>query len=82
MSQAVHFTTTVLPGGQIQLPAGAAVTGQTVEVTVTPKEEKLTARPATDLLAFFDSLPSGPRSCATWEEFEDEFRKEREAWDR
>jgi hypothetical protein len=81
MSQQLQFTTTVLLGGQIQLPAGAANAGETVEVTVIPKAQP-TPRPTTDILEFLDSLPPGPRSCATWEEFEEEFCKEREAWDR
>jgi hypothetical protein len=81
MAQAVQFTTTVLPDGRIQLPPGCVSAGETVEVTLNLKQQT-SANPPTDILEFLNSLPPGPRSCATWEEFEEEFRKERESWDR
>jgi hypothetical protein len=81
MSQPLQFTTTVLPGGQIQLPPGAANAGQTVEVTVVPKPQP-SSKPAMSLLEFLNSLPPGPRGVKTWEELDEHIQEERNSWDR
>lgn len=35
-----------------------------------------------DILSFIDSLPEGPRAFATWDEYEQHLKHERDSWDR
>jgi hypothetical protein len=37
--------------------------------------------PPTGVLDFLDSLPAGPRSAPSWEEFERAFQAERDSWE-
>ena len=37
---------------------------------------------AISVLSFIDSLPAGPRAFATWDEYEQHLRQERDSWDR
>jgi len=80
MQSALHISTRVLPGGKIEIDAPGLVEGQAVEViVVVPSSADPLGKPALDLIA---SLPPGPRSCPTWEEFERAFQEERDSWDR
>lgn len=81
MSLPHHFTAQVLPGGRIEITAPGLSEGQTVDVVVVPRPESSEPRSAS-LLELFASFPPGPRSAATWEEFERQFQEERNAWDR
>ena len=81
MSLPHHFTAQVLPGGRIEIPASGLAEGQTVDVVVVPRAGAGPPK-AQSLKEFFDSLPPGPRSAPTWEEFERQFQEERNAWDR
>ena len=77
---ALHVTTRVLPGNKIEITAPELVEGQAVEVfLVLPRAA---GAPRRSLLEFIESLPPGPRSAPTWEEFERQFQEERDSWDR
>ncbi len=77
---ALQFTAKVLPGSRIELSAPGLEEGQAVEVILllpqTPASERLSA------LDIIKSLPPGPHSYSTWEEFERAFQEERNSWDR
>ena len=78
----VQITTRVLPGNKIEVTDPGLQEGQDVQVTITPVPETPQPQGGRDILDFIDSLPPGPRSAATWEEFERQFQEERDAWDR
>ena len=79
MQAELRVHTTVLPGHRIEITAPELPEGNAVEVIVV-----LPAAPPGQrtVLDFLDSLPSGPRSYSTWEQFERGFQEERNAWDR
>ena len=81
MRPLIHMKLRVLAGNQIQLSVPQVREGDEVEVIVGVPEEAPGAG-RTDIITFLNSLPPGPRSAASWEEFEREFREERDAWDR
>ena len=81
MSLGESITTTFLPGQRIEVAVPAFHVGQTVAVTVVPSPE-VPNKGKFDLVAFFDSLPPGPRTFSTWEEYEQHFQSERDSWDR
>lgn len=80
MRPELHVTTRVLPGGRVEVVAPQLREGEEVEVTIALPEQRAPGDPG--LLEFLNSLPSGPRSAATWEEVERQFREERDAWER
>ena len=70
----------VKPGHRVELVAPEFVDGDEVEVVVSPRT---TPVPTTrSVLEFVDSLPDGPRAFATWDEYEQHLRQERDSWDR
>ena len=75
------ITTTVLPGQRIEVSVPAFDVGQTVAVIVVPSPE-VPKEGKFDLVGFLDSLPPGPRTFSTWEEYEQHFQSERDSWDR
>lgn len=80
------ITTTVLPGQRIEVAVPAFNVGQTVAVTVVPSPgvagPEVPKNGKFDLVGFLDSLPPGPRTFASWEEYEKHFQSERDSWDR
>lgn len=77
------ITTTVLPGQRIELVVPRLKVGETVEVTVVSKgiaADK--GKDGFDLVGFLDSLPSGPQTLSTWDEYEQHFQAERDSWER
>jgi hypothetical protein len=81
MQSIQHLTAQVLSGGRIEIASPELKEGQTVDITIVPRPAVAVPAP-TSLIDFFDSLPPGPRSAPTWEEFELQFQAERDAWDR
>ena len=77
---ALHITARVQSGSKIEISAPGLEEGQEVDVYLVPRPSEAPSRPS--LLEFLDSLPSGPRSAATWDEVERRFQEERDAWDR
>jgi hypothetical protein len=77
---ALHLTARVQPGNKIEITAAELKVGQDVDVFLIPRPQD--AQPRSSVLELLDSLPSGPRSAATWDEFEQQFKAERDAWDR
>jgi hypothetical protein len=80
MSVPHHFTAQVLPGGRIEITAPELPEGELVDVVVVSRPRSDSDAPS--LMDFFNSLPPGPRSAPTWEEFERQFQEERNAWER
>lgn len=80
LQAALRLTTRVGPGHKIEVIAPQLIEGEAVEVFV------VATRPADEpkqaMVDFLDSLPRGPRSASTWDEFERQFQEERNAWDR
>jgi hypothetical protein len=77
---ALHITTRVQAGNKIEFTAPGLVEGEAVEVfLVLPRTAESPRRP---MLEFIETLPTGPRSYPTWEEFERQFQEERDSWDR
>lgn len=76
----VQLKTRVQSDNRIVIPADGFEAGQDVKVTVESTTPNIP--PSEDILDFIDSLPPGPRSGKTWEEVEQNFREERDAWDR
>jgi hypothetical protein len=81
MSQSIHFTTTVQPGGKIEIVSESLPVGEMVNVVILPTEPVI-KRPTGDVVEFLKSLPPGPRSFKSWEDVEREVQAERNAWDR
>ena len=77
MDAALHVTTTVQPGNKIEITAPELAEGQTVQVFVFEAEPVSSGYRS--VVGFLDSLPSGPRSFKTWEEFEKHFQEERDS---
>lgn len=80
MNAALHVTTTVQPGNKIEITAPELAEGQTVHVFVLESEP--VSSDYRSVVDFLKSLPPGPRSFKTWEEFEKHFQEERDSWDR
>ena len=70
----------VKPGHRVEVMSPEFVEGDEVEVVVSPRTVR--ASVPTSVLEFVDSLPDGPRAFATWDEYEQHLRQERESWDR
>ena len=77
---ALHTTARVQSGNKIEITAPELKEGQDVDVFLIPRPSA--AQPRRSVLEFLDSLPTGPRSAATWDEIERQFQQERDGWDR
>jgi hypothetical protein len=80
MQSALHARTTILPGNRLEFSAPELKEGETVDLIVVLPETH--TGPAGSVLEFLDSLPPGPRSFQSWQEFEDQFQEERNSWNR
>ncbi len=74
--------TRVLPGKRIEITAPELSEGQNVEVTIRMHAAQPVASPKPGLLDFLNSLAPSKRTPQEWEEFDREFQRERDAWDR
>jgi hypothetical protein len=77
----VHVKTRVLPGNRIEVAAEGLREGEDVEVTIKSVGEP-EQKPRRGILDFLDSLPPNKKSPEQWAEFEREFQRERDSWDR
>jgi hypothetical protein len=77
---ALHTTARVQSGNKIEITAPELEVGQDVDVFLIPRP--LATQPRRPVLEFLDSLPPGPRSALTWDEVEQRFQQERDAWNR
>ena len=73
-----RITTTVLPGGRIEVEAPGLLAGQSVDVLVLPRSSKAQRK---SFWEFLQALPSR-RTLKEWEQFERHFQAERDSWDR
>jgi hypothetical protein len=80
MQAALRLETTVLPGHRVEVSVPELPEGATVEVIVILPEKA--PRRFGSALEFLESLPPGPRAFATWEEYEQHLREEKDAWER
>jgi len=78
MNTAIHLTTTVLPGGKIEITAPELVPGTIAQVTVTIDEQPAT--PGLHVLDIVKELP-GHRLFKTVADVDAHLREERDAWD-
>jgi hypothetical protein len=81
MQAALRLETTVLPGHRLEVRAPELPDGAKVEVIVV-----LPAQPSTrrmSMVEFLQTLPSGPspRCFPTWDEYEQQLQKEKDAWE-
>lgn len=75
----VRQTVQVMPGHRVEFVAPELTDGEWVEVVVHPSNQDVTAQ--TNILAFIDSLPDGPRAARTWEEYGRLLNQDRQSWD-
>ena len=80
MQPAYRRQTTILPGHRLEIYAPELAEGDTVDVIILSAKAPVSRRRS--ILTYLGSLPAGPRSHASWEEMEQRFQEEREAWDR
>jgi hypothetical protein len=80
MQTALRMQTTVLPGHRLEISAPELPEGAKVEVIVVLPEKPQPHRMS--VLEFLESLPPGPRSFPTWEEYEKHLQEEKNAWER
>ena len=78
MQSALRITTTVLPGGKIEVVDETLQAGESVDVIVLPQRASAARQSAVDILA---GAP-GHRLFHTAEEVDASIKKERDAWDR
>ena len=77
MQKAIHFTTTVLPGGRIEIVDKRLPVGESVNVVVL-RSTRAEQRSALDIL----KEAPGQRFFKTAEEVESYLKNERTSWDR
>lgn len=77
----IRTQTTVLSGNRIEIANPNLPEGQRVAVTI--DVPSVTARESGHkLIEFLKSLPPNRRTPAEWEEYDRQFRAERDAWER
>jgi hypothetical protein len=77
---ALHTTARVQARNKIEITSSELAEGQDVDVFLIPRPSATPAHRS--VLEFLDSLPPGPRTAPTWDQFERQFQEERDAWDR
>jgi hypothetical protein len=78
----LHVTTRVLPGNRIELVATELPEGQEVEVTIHVASKQADQTPKPGILDLINSFRPRERTPEEWEEFDHEFQRERDAWNR
>ena len=80
MSTTLRLETTVLSGHRLEISDPGLPDGAKVEVTVVVPEK---GRPSfASALEYLDSLPPGPRTFRTWDDYEAHLREEKNSWER
>ena len=77
MQKALHFRTTVQPGGRVEVSSPELEVGQTVDVVISPA-------PTPSARSAWQIISEGPeqRLFKTAKEVDDYIREERASWDR
>jgi len=73
---ALHTTARVQSGNKIEIAAPELKEGQDLDVFLIPRPS--VNQPRRSVLEFLDSVPPGPRSAPTWDEFERRFQDGRD----
>jgi hypothetical protein len=80
MRPTLRLEATVLPGHRLEVNDPELPEGAKVEVIVVLPDKTTPASSSMfDLIA---CLPPGPRAFATWEEYEQRLREEKDSWER
>jgi hypothetical protein len=86
MGQTLRMKTQVLAGSRIELIAPGLPEGATVDITIEANPALIPPENARggeqSLLDFLESLPPSDRTLEEWAEFDRQFRRERDEWDR
>jgi hypothetical protein len=82
MRPELHVTTRVLPGNRIEIATPDLAEGQSVEVTIRAQAPPAVLAPKPGILDLINSFRPSTRTPQEWEEFDREFQRERDAWDR
>ena len=77
--QSIRTVTRVQSGHRVELIVPELAEGDLVNVIVEPCNSQPECHES--ILSFLDSLPEGPRAFATWEQYEQHLRQERDSWD-
>ena len=75
----IKTVTRVQPGHRVEVVVPELAEGDLVNVVVELCGNQPESRES--VLSFLDSLPEGPRAFATWEQYEQHLRQERDSWD-
>ncbi|MGB7157686.1 MAG: hypothetical protein WBD40_06445 [Tepidisphaeraceae bacterium] len=82
MRSELHVTTRVLPGNRVEVQTPEIPEGQNVEVTIRVPAEQPHIAPKPGILDLINSFRPSTRTQEEWEEFDREFQRERDSWDR
>lgn len=84
MSRTIQKSTRVLAVGRIEVDAPELAEGTTVQVIIAASDSRTTSASESQqsLADFLRSLPPSKRTLEEWEQFDREFRQERDSWDR
>lgn len=76
----LRLKTRVLPGKRIEFTSPELDEGEDVELIVLRAETASESETRTTMLDFIKTTLPGPRPFATWEEYEQALREEKEEW--
>ena len=84
MQVALKLSTTVRSGHRLDVPVPELPEGAEVELIVLSRAAAVPAseRRFQDVVEFLDSLPRRKHTPEEWAAMEEEFRRERDSWDR
>lgn len=82
MQTAIYYSTTVLTGGKIEMEIPQYPEGTRLNFIVYEAIPPSELRQFSTAGEFLETLPKRKYDAGEWEQMEQEFREEREAWDR
>ncbi len=82
MTSPIQMVTRVLPGNRLEISSPELREGESVEVTIRPVTSGAQSKPTVGILDLLESFTPSHRTPEEWEEFDRQFRAERDAWDR
>jgi hypothetical protein len=82
MTSPIQVVTRVLPGNRLEISSPDLKEGESVEVTIRPVAAAVSDKSQPGILDLLESFTPSRRTAEEWEEFDRQFRAERDAWDR